>query len=219
MLLNGIDSSLGLLKMKDFDISSTFTIPLIQLKIEEDTSELLSYTKYVENSYQDPSGLGKTDNRVLEKFPKTKKIFLDLFNNIANYELGVSNKFTITTSWMTKTAKGERSQIHNHKNCYFSAVYYFDNEYEKNAGAIEFFNPLEDHSSYTLNYHEINPFTAGTIAITPEPKKVLFFPSFLKHAIMTHQGEKIRKSLAFNYVPIDNYGFEDSTYNQSWIPS
>tara|TARA_B100000287_G_scaffold289506_1_gene272793 strand:- start:1257 stop:1892 length:636 start_codon:yes stop_codon:yes gene_type:complete len=206
------------------DVHLSFTIPLLQVPIEEDTSELLAHDNFSMSTLEfnenpdevDPRAMH--DNRVLERYPKSKKLFTDLFNNITKNRLGIENKFTISTSWMTETKPEGKCQIHNHKNCYFSGVYYYEEKYDKDVGPLELYNPLEDLSSYALNYSEINPFTAGSIKIFPKPKLLVLFPSFLKHAIQTHKGKNVRKSLAFNFVPADDYGFQDSSYNHSWIP-
>jgi len=203
------------------DINVLFTIPLIKIEVKDDTSELLSckqyYTSTVQNKNPEEHDILCAENRVLERYPKSKKIFTDIFDSVAKDQLGIDNKFIITTSWMTQTKPGEKSHIHNHKNCYFSGVYYYD-EYEDDVGPIEFYNPLEDLSSYSLNSSCMNPFTAGSLQIKPQSKTLLLFPSFLKHSIVTHSGKNVRKSLAFNYAPIDDYGVGDSTYMQSWMP-
>ena len=39
----------------------------------------------------------------------------------------------------------------------------------------------------------------------PEPKKLILFPSYIRHAIEMNQSKKNRKSLAFNFVPVGDY--------------
>ena len=51
----------------------------------------------------------------------------------------------------------------------------------------------------------------------PQPKLLLFFPSYLRHKINIHKISKIRKSLAFNIIPVGKYGEGDSSHDTSWI--
>ena len=47
-------------------------------------------------------------------------------------------------------------------------------------------------------------------------KDLIIFPSYLQHSVNPVTSDIPRKSLAFNIVPIDNYGDADSTYDTSW---
>jgi len=197
-------------------LSNLFTIPLVQLKIEEDTDELKNCTDIIMSHDQNVEGSGNNEYRVLENYPKIKKLFLEIFEEYANVSLGYQNKFEITSSWITKTTKSVSSVFHNHKNCAFSGVYYFD-EYDKDSATIGFLNPLSDLSSYMLNTRELNPVNANYVAIEPSEKCLIFFPSYLKHRINAHKSDKPRYSLAFNIAPIGNYGGGDSIHKASWI--
>tara|TARA_B100000131_G_scaffold166791_1_gene161232 strand:+ start:1672 stop:2292 length:621 start_codon:yes stop_codon:yes gene_type:complete len=205
--------------MNEPKLSNLFTIPMVQLKIEADTDELKNckdIIKPITSHDQDPEGSGNNEYRVLEKYPKIKKLFLEIFEEYANVSLGYQNKFEITSSWITKTTKSVSSAFHNHKNCAFSGVYYFD-EYDKDSATIGFLNPLSDLSSYMLNTRELNPVNANYVAIEPSEKCLIFFPSYLKHRINAHKSDKPRYSLAFNIVPVGDYGSGDSIHKASWI--
>ena len=43
------------------------------------------------------------------------------------------------------------------------------------------------------------------------------FPSYLKHQVLTHNIDTKRCSLAFNIVPLGNYGIGDSQYDTTWV--
>jgi len=202
--------------MTEPKLSNLFTIPLVQLKIEEDTDELKNCTDIIMSHDQDGEGSDNKEYRVLENYPKIKKLFLEIFEEYANVALGYQNRFEITTSWITKTTKEVSSAYHNHKNCAFSAVYYFD-QYDDESAKIDFLNPLADLSSYMLNVKDLNPVTANYVSIEPSEKCLTIFPSYLKHRIGVHKSDKPRYSLAFNIVPIGNYGGGDSIHKASWI--
>ena len=118
------------------DMLDMFSIPLIHCELDEDTSELRQCTDYVLNTNQvdvdeyktfEKSGLKKTidfEFRVLEQFPKMKQMFTHISNRLIKEGLNYDNKLEISSSWFTKTHKGECSPMHDHKNCVFSAVYY-----------------------------------------------------------------------------------------------
>ena len=205
--------------MNEPKLSNLFTIPMVQLKIEADTDELKNCTDIIipiTSHDQDPEGSGNNEYRVLEKYPKIKKLFLEIFEEYANVSLGYQNKFEITSSRITKTTKSVSSAFHNHKNCAFSGVYYFD-QYDNESAKIDFLNPLSDLSSYMLNVKDLNPVTANYVSIEPSEKCLVFFPSYLKHRIGVHKSDKPRYSLAFNIVPVGDYGGGDSTHKASWI--
>ena len=95
-----------------------------------------------------------------------------------------------------------------------SGVYYFD-EYSDGSGDLQFKNPLSSYSDFYLIPKEWNIMTSQAWSITPKKNLLVFFPSYLEHRIVNNKG--MRRSLAFNIVPIGEYGSGDSTYNASWF--
>ena len=96
----------------------SFTVPLAQMHVDEDTSELKSC-----NVYKKSNDI-KT-YRILEQYPTTKNILTQYVNNILGEALGYDSKFIITTSWITLMTKNIKSQNHIHKNSFWSGLYYF----------------------------------------------------------------------------------------------
>ena len=131
------------------DLLDMFSIPLIHCELDEDTSELRQCTDYVLNTNQvdvdeykifEKSGLKETidfEFRVLEQFPKMKQMFTHISNRLIKEGLNYDNKLEISSSWFTKTHKGEQSPMHDHKNCVFSAVYYYG-DYDDKVGNLIF---------------------------------------------------------------------------------
>jgi len=155
------------------------------------------------------------DIRVLEQYPRLKKLILDNFTEYMREYFTYEQEFLITTSWMTKIGTGCRSSFHNHKNSFYSGVYYFG-ECDEHTGRLEFNNPLTDLSSYQLIPKEYSIQSSDSWKIRPQKNLVVFFPSYLYHRIGEHSGEKTRFSLAFNIVPIGSYGHRDSFHNTNW---
>jgi len=210
------------------DMLDMFSIPLIHCELDEDTSELRQCTDYVLNTNQvdvdeykifQKSGLKETidfEFRVLEQFPKMKQMFTHISNRLIKEGLNYDNKLEISSSWFTKTHKGEQSPMHDHKNCVFSAVYYYG-DYDDKVGNLIFKNPIVNLTSYRLNVDKSNRFNTYDIEITPQAGSLLIFPSYVSHKIDVHKSEIPRLSLAFNMVPVGQYGIGDSQADTSWI--
>ena len=210
------------------DLLDMFSIPLIHCELDEDTSELRQCTDYVLNTNQvdvdeykifQKSGLKETfdfEFRVLEQFPKMKQMFTHISNRLIKEGLNYDNKLEISSSWFTKTNKGEQSPMHDHKNCVFSAVYYYG-DYDDQVGNLIFKNPIVNLTSYRLNVDKSNKFNTYDIEITPQAGSLLIFPSYVSHKIDVHKSDIPRLSLAFNMVPVGQYGIGDSQADTSWI--
>ena len=210
------------------DMLDMFSIPLIHCELDEDTSELRQCTDYVLNTNQvdvdeykifEKSGLKETidfEFRVLEQFPKMKRMFTHISNRLIKDGLNYDNKLEISSSWFTKTHKGEQSPMHDHKNCVFSAVYYYG-DYDDKVGNLIFKNPIVNLTSYRLNVGKSNKFNTYDIEITPQAGSLLIFPSYVSHKIDVHKSDIPRLSLAFNMVPVGQYGIGDSQADTSWI--
>ena len=210
------------------DMLDMFSIPLIHCELDEDTSELRQCTDYVLNTNQvdvdeyktfEKSGLKETidfEFRVLEQFPKMKQMFTHISNRLIKEGLNYDNKLEISSSWFTKTHKGESSPMHDHKNCVFSAVYYYG-DYDDKVANLIFKNPIVNLTSYRLNVGKSNKFNTYDIEITPQSGSLLIFPSYVSHKIDVHKSDIPRLSLAFNMVPVGQYGIGDSQADTSWI--
>ena len=92
--------------MNKLDVLDMFSIPLIHIELNEDTDELKKCKEYLNSSIQ--SKVGKPNNMVLEKFPTTKDLLTKISNSAINDVLTYDTEFKITTSWITKTDKGQK---------------------------------------------------------------------------------------------------------------
>ena len=205
-----------------YSVASVFPTPLIQVEVEEDTSELLGHNQYTVSDeqrfdYEKPSA----SRRVLEEYPKTKEILLNKFIFIAEKVLGYKKRdYAITTSWFSLTNKGEGSQNHKHKNSFWSCIYYYQKEYCEGTGKILFESPNCTEFDFYFSDCDIEQFNnlnGMTATIVPKPNLLLIFPSYLKHQVMKHNNDTPRSSLAFNIVPLGRWGEGDSYYDQAWV--
>ena len=198
------------------EVKALFSSPVFICEIKEDTEALKKESTFLQNVTQS-SGRKNEDLKVLKKYPRIKKLLLNEFKENAKRVLNYTNDFDISTSWMTATQRGDVSQSHCHKNSFYSGVYYYD-EYEMECGGeLEITSPLYNYFDFSVIPREWNDLTGRSAKIAPNKKLLILFPSYLFHQIKMHQGNSIRRSLAFNIVPVGEYGSADSSYNTSWF--
>jgi len=178
--------------------------------IESEDKVIPDDFEFIKTSAEDESST-TVDVEVLNSYPKLSKVILDNFTEYALNYFTYEQEFKITTSWITKISSNKSTNFHNHKNCFYSGVYYFE-DYEDDSGKIEFRNPLTDLSSYHIIPKEYNLASALSWTIPPQKNLLIFFPSYLYHRVSNHFSKKERFSLAFNIAPTGSYGIRDSTF-------
>ena len=95
--------------------------------------------------------------RILEDYPKLERKIMMKFYKYLN-ELGISDQFQLTTSWLTNVGKGDSITGHSHKNCEFSGILYFDKqENYENQPPLTFENPLRKMTMYQTINQATNP--------------------------------------------------------------
>ena len=202
------------------DVIPLFYIPLVHIVLDEDTDELKTCNEYLTSAVQsDTVNIGNEyveNYRRLEQFPKTKDILTRVCNSTIKNILKYDSEFSITTSWLTKHKKGEECQLHNHKNCMFSAVYYYG-DYDEKSAPITFKNPLPDLSTYMVNPNGKNPFNIPFMEMSPQKGSLIIFPSYLFHSVLPNNSDIDRLSLAFNLIPTGMYGGADSSCDSNWF--
>ena len=194
-----------------------FPTLLAIIEVKEDVSklkEISSEFKFPSNS-QDPSAqrhLRSESLAILDHFPEESKILLKHFNKFKNEILRLeTTDFAITTSWATKTLPLSNSEFHNHKNCLYSAVFYYD---DVPGGEIEFQSTQGFSSNISVNDPtEWNMYNSYSFRFRPEKNNLIIFPSTLIHRISTNYSKEVRYSLAFNLFPIGQFGIHDSSVN------
>ena len=197
-----------------------FASPLVTMRVKENIDELGEYVK------KEPFGVGtqpgnkgsqaSRDKRILEKYNNLNDLMLKYFYEFSRIHLRYDGLFKISTSWFTKVEKGQSSQFHFHKNSFYSGVLYFGKYDPKNEGSIQFANPIEQFSDYQIIPREYYIGNCNEYRAYPEKNILLLFPSYLSHRIDTYLGNKPRYSLAFNIIPVGQYGEGDSFYDTNW---
>lgn len=206
------------------DIYPLFASNLIRVTFEDKKAlnilkKIHNKYEYVDSKQEGSNGVFATANKfVLENYPEIKQSLVEEFKKINETIFKYDCEFFITTSWITKATKNTYSQIHSHRNSFYSGVLYFG-EYPKNNkhAPIQFYSPIDDFRSHYVMAKEWNIANCSNWDIYPNENMLLFFPSYLKHRIAKHNDEKPRYSLAFNIVPIGSYGTGDSFYDTRWF--
>lgn len=197
-----------------------FSSPISALQIDEDLSDLKILAKKEKFVGSDNEEYGSykcyvsDTNTFLNDFPREKSIIEGYFDFFKNEIMKFGNtQFQMTTSWVTKTVKGSQSQYHRHKNCLYSGVLYLDTI--EDGAPIIFDNENLNPSSFLLIPTEWNIYNSSTWVIQPKENLVVFFPSYLRHKIGIHKSKTPRYSIAFNFHPVGNLGYNDSSANIS----
>jgi uncharacterized protein (TIGR02466 family) len=210
--------------MSHFNISNFSVFPLFPSTfgatiITEDLSNL----NQIKNlKFEETEAASATNNcytsesrRVFSNLPEEKNIIMSYFNKFKNDVLRFeTTNFEMTTSWATKLTNNASSQFHLHKNSYYSGVVYLESV--ENGGEIEFDGVGLKPDSFMVNSPtEYNTFNYGTWHVKPQKNLIIFFPSYLRHRIKPYFGSNPRYSIAFNIVPVGEYGGGDSSVNIS----
>lgn len=154
--------------------------------------------------------------RILDDYPNLEQKITELFWDYLK-EIGFTAYFRMTTSWLTKINKGESIKAHSHKNCEFSGVLYYDDDYTDQT-PLHFANPLIN----LTQFHDAGAKPTGYTndwTLEPEKNLLIFFPSYISHYSEVSKSDKPRRSLAFNFAPSGTYGAGDSTMNTRWLNS
>ena len=100
------------------------------------------------------------------------------------------------SAWANVNRKGHFNQVHTHPGATWSAVYYIDHGEADDmveGTALHLYDPNSARTN--LFYPELS---AQDVLFRPTPGLMVLFPSYVPHAVLPHQGERERISIAFN---------------------
>jgi uncharacterized protein (TIGR02466 family) len=100
-------------------------------------------------------------------------------------------------SWAVKHQFGDKSHEHSHNNSLFSGVYYLS--VPKDSGESIIFHRADKYAGVKPQFEEYNIFNSDTWKINVTEKKLLIFPSNLKHSVPISKTHKPRYAISFNY--------------------
>jgi uncharacterized protein (TIGR02466 family) len=118
--------------------------------------------------------------------------------------------WSIKEMWVNVLDTGGRQAMHNHANSFISGVLYLTpthadarTVFMKSPGGSEF-SFKNDHANVVSG-----PYNADKwIGPQPQPGELVFFPSYLMHAVPQNSGGR-RITMAFNAIPtqLDSWGY------------
>jgi Putative 2OG-Fe(II) oxygenase len=199
------------------DLLEPFHLPifLVENVIDDKQSEFLrgfcesqEYSSYDLNNSNSNNAVKISNNlKLLDEIPEFKTYLEFLTLNISRDVMKQEcEKFSIVTSWATKTEQGDKSHFHCHKNYYMAGVLYLQDE-----NKIQIANPLKSFDNFNFNFSEQTPFTCHTSMVTAPKNSFLLMPAYLNHAIGPWENnDLVRYSIAMNILPAGKYGMYTS---------
>lgn len=123
-------------------------------------------------------------------------------------------KFKFGQSWLSFKLPGQLHTIHSHPNSLISGVFYFGDE-DESIPAIKFHKiTTTQNVSYISPKYKPNKgkskYASEFFSINYKPGLLLLFPSYLYHSVPINKTDKVRCSLAFNSIPVDGFGQEQT---------
>ena len=118
--------------------------------------------------------------------------------------------WSLKEMWVNVLEQGGHQAMHNHANSFISGVLYLTRTHP--SAQTMFMKSPGGHDFTFKNDHEritAGPYNSDKwISPAPEPGDVIFFPSYLMHAVPPNAGER-RITLAFNAIPsrLDSWGY------------
>jgi hypothetical protein len=119
--------------------------------------------------------------------------------------------WSLKEMWVNVLYTGGRQAMHNHANSFISGVVYLTKTHPE--ARTVFMRPMGGTDFSFKNDHAgvvTGPYNADKwISPQPEPGDVVFFPSYMLHAVPTNPGER-RITMAFNAIPtsLDSWGYK-----------
>lgn len=190
-----------------------FSIPLGITTVSQSTCDKLKSLKGVTQHTATDD-----DFDVLKNYPEIKQEITEIFIEWISDLMRIDTDWTMTTSWIVENPSGQEMTRHNHKNCAYSGVLYFD-ELEENHPPLIFDNPIDVFNNLSPQNFEThcNQFNTDAFPAPIAETLMIFFPSYLFHRHPKFKASIPRRSLACNFFPIGKYGAHDSTLDTNLL--
>jgi len=196
--------------MPEFKAHNIWPSPVFENTIDV-KDEWLSFIKKVPcQRTNDDNGYISKGLPILDypEMQELKNIILEQVSVYVKHHLNVSNKFRLTTSWVTKHDKGDFAQVHSHKNSLLSGVYYLQTK--ENCGDIIFNRDTFLSESFMLDLTESSFLNSLKYKIPVRNGLLLLFPSTLKHGTPKMIIDDFQRiAISFNFWPFGNIGGHD----------
>jgi uncharacterized protein (TIGR02466 family) len=148
---------------------------------------------------------GKFSDNFLEKYQP--KLFLEqLKHNIHQYLLQINPNAPVDTydlvideSWVTRTQRNEFHPTHSHGIYFISGAYYVKTNEQDGNIYFKTPNKLMIHTPF---FNKVSGW--DTVLHSPKVGKILLFPAWLEHGVLSNQTDSDRITLSFNIMAKSN---------------
>ena len=187
-----------------FNIFPTLVYVLDCSDLVDDVKKIAEDIVFNDSQYhgqsEDLYALSNTNTKLVKEFENRV--------NDALAESEFENPFKMTTSWFTRIAPYGHIETHNHTNCIWSSVFYF----EEDNGMLTFIKDTPAiHVPSNSSSSELGQY--GDVGFPCQSGRLLLFPSILKHKVICNSKDNIRYSMAMNYMPDGQVVCGDSSFN------
>ena len=203
-----------MLKTGENFIEPLFSKVVYGKQLDIDTKKIISIANNHFKNYNERSVEGQLLDQTQDLYvlnspmlEPLKEQILKEFNLYISTTMKWTNEFRITTSWFTKSIKGQSAETHNHNNCMYSGVLYLQTD--ENTGNIQLCD--YENKRYQLMSTEQNIFNCTSYSFSPTAGMLIFFPSEVWHSVDMNKSNITRYSMAFNLVPTGKLGNVDSS--------
>lgn len=157
----------------------------------------------------------RSENSYILNNPSCKDLRTSILSNALEFSkttLGYSYKeYTFSQSWISHKYPGESHHPHSHSNSLISGVFYYG-KFSPDTPQIIFHEtytqPNSPSLSPSIENTIINQFNTPECHIKVSPGTLILFSSHFRHSVPKNNTKDIRKSLAFNIIPLDGFGDE-----------
>ena len=158
----------------------------------------------------------RSKNSYILNHPSCKDLKTSILSNVLEFSntiLGYSYKeYTFSQSWISHKYPTESHVPHNHPNSLISGVFYYG-KFSSNTPQISFHAPYTESNFPTIRPSQdksiTNQFNSEIFHLKVSPGNLILFSSHLRHSVPKNNTNDVRKSLAFNIVPIEGFGSEE----------
>lgn len=148
------------------------------------------------------------ENSKLQNIKNTKLKYVDFY---LQEILGISNKFKMTSSWLTINNNGSSHERHSHGNVILSSVLYFSENLLRETMASFYISQLElknifQSFQFEYNTFKYNEYNSPSLTIPTKTNLLIVFPAWLKHGSEPMNKNTKRYCIGANYFLNDHVG-------------
>ena len=143
-----------------------------------------------------------------------KEMSSTIMTHVIEYAKSINlsyDEYQFTQCWITYCAPGKYHMEHFHSNSLITGVYYFQDQ------DVNVSSPLIMHNRNTNFFKNMfgNKIEEDMYLIPYLKNRLVLFPSDINHSVPSNHSKTIRKSLAFNVLPVGCIGNEFGEINFS----